>query len=165
MKTGPTIARGKSKQDYPTPWEFIRACERKFGPITFDLAATPENTKAKRFYTKEQDSLIQPWHENEGLQFLNPEFDRIAPWAAKCADESRRGAQVAFLTPASIGSNWFRDYVWPWADVYAVNGRIIFEGMTTPYPKDCILSVFGRDTGRSFNVWTWPDDVEDPMFQ
>lgn len=30
-KTGASLNRGGSRQDYPTPWSFIRACEKKFG--------------------------------------------------------------------------------------------------------------------------------------
>lgn len=170
MKTGPTIARGKSKQDYPTPWEFIWACERKFkGKIVLDLAASSENAKATAFYTQEQDSLSKSWHKITRLPnewfWLNPPFDNITPWAKKCAEESAKGAAILFLTPASIGSNWFRDFVHPHAEVHALNGRIQFVGASDPYPKDCILSAFWpkltqyRNTG--LRVWTWPDDVPD----
>lgn len=173
MKTGPTIARGKSKQDYPTPWEFIRACERKFrGPVTVDLAASPENTKAPAYFTEADDSLSISWHKikNNGAEWfwLNPPFDNIAPWAKKCAEESAKGAAILFLTPASVGANWFRDFVHPHAEVHALNGRIQFVGASDPYPKDCILSAFYpklteyRKTG--FKVWTWPNDVVDDIF-
>ncbi len=156
MKTGASFARGKSKQDYPTPWSFIHACEHRFGKIAFDLAATAENAKAPSFFTKEQDSLLQPWHLLDGLLFLNPEFGNITPWVKKCWEESNLGAKILFLTPASIGSNWFRDYVNGSAQVLALNGRITFEGASDPYPKDCILSCFGFPVG--FDVWTWTND-------
>lgn len=174
MKTGPTIARGKSKQDYPTPWEFIRACERKFGGrITVDLAASEGNEKAPKYITEQTNSLTVDWHkikrEFHDWFWLNPPFDNITPWAKKCAEESTKGTAILFLTPASVGSNWFRDFVHPHAEVHALNGRITFVGASDPYPKDCILSAFWPNkTGcaeTGFHVWTWPDDVEDPMFQ
>jgi phage N-6-adenine-methyltransferase len=180
MKTGPTIARGKSKQDYHTPWDFIHACEKKFmGKMIIDLAASAENAKAPVFFTEAQDSLSIPWHkqprEFHQWFWLNPPFDNIAPWAKKCAEESTKGAAILFLTPASVGSNWFRDFVYPHAEVHGLNGRIQFVGADDPYPKDCILSAFYpalthyRRTG--FKVWTWPNDVppydpmNDPAFQ
>lgn len=36
---------GRSKQDYGTPWEFIRAVERRWGKLHVDLAAHSENAK------------------------------------------------------------------------------------------------------------------------
>lgn len=160
IRTGASFARGKSKQDYATPWGFIRACEKTYGPITFDLAASAENSKAPadHFFDKEDDSLIQPWHTIPGILWLNPPFDRIAPWADKCFRESLLGAKIFFLTPASVGSNWFRDHVHRRAMVLALNGRITFEGAKDPYPKDCILSVYGIERP-GFDVWDWQHTV------
>lgn len=164
MSTGASFNRGGSKQDYPTPWEFIHACEKRFGKIVIDLAASAENTKTEKFFSIEDNSLIQPWHEIAGNGWLNPEFGNITPWAKKCMEESELGAKVLFLTPASIGANWFKNYVHRKALVLALNGRIQFIGTKDPYPKDCILSAFGfGETG--FDVWTWPDELaNDPMF-
>jgi DNA (cytosine-5)-methyltransferase 1 len=150
--TGASMARGSSRQDYATPPDFMAACVKRFGPIAFDLAASAENTKAPRFFSIEQNSLVQPWHEIEGLLWLNPPFNDIAPWAKKCSEEMRLGARILFLTPASVGSNWFRDFTDGHARVLALNGRICFDGIA-PYPKDCICSVYGLETG--FEVWSW----------
>jgi hypothetical protein len=37
--------------------------------------------------------------------------------------------------------------------VLGLNGRLTFKGTTAPYPKDCMLSVFGVEPG--FDVWSW----------
>jgi phage N-6-adenine-methyltransferase len=154
LRTGPTINRKGSKQNYGTPPDFIRAVEGRFGKIVFDLAAERSNAKAKLFYTEADDSLKQPWHKLGGLLWLNPPFSNIEPWAKACYHESVRGAEIAFLTPASIGSNWFRNFVHEHAYVLALNGRLKFEGCADPYPKDCILSIFGRGI-HGFDVWKW----------
>lgn len=156
--TGPTVKRHRSKQDYGTPWEFIRACERRFGLISWDLAATTENTKAPAWITPEMDSLAREWRMKGNL-WLNPPFADIGPWAEKCAlDSSAHGARILFLTPASVGSNWFRDFVHGKALVLGLNGRLTFAGTDAPYPKDCILSAFGLGkTG--FDVWTWTKEA------
>lgn len=158
--TGPTVKRHKSKQDYPTPWELIHACDARFGAISFDLAATDENKKAAEFFSPTQDSLTRSWHKimvpstDRPILWLNPPFSDIAPWAKKCAEESKLGARILFLTPASVGSNWFRDHVHGQAHVLALNGRITFIGAEDPYPKDCIISAFGF--GKiGFDVWKW----------
>jgi phage N-6-adenine-methyltransferase len=151
---------GRSKQDYGTPWEFVRAVEKRFGRLDVDLAARSDNAKAPAFIGPDQDSLSVPWaayfRARSMLAWLNPPFADIEPWAAKCLEETRApsGLRVIMLTPASVGSNWFAAHVHRKALVLALNGRITFEGTKDPYPKDCMLSLFGfGETG--FDVWKW----------
>lgn len=155
-RTGAGFNRASSKQDYATPPDFMAAVTRRFGPINFDLAAHAENTKHPNFFSIADDSLRQEWHKIPGLLWLNPPFDNIAPWAKKCREEGQRGAKILFLTPASVGSNWFADHVHNWAIVAALQGRIAFDpaNPTWGYPKDCILSVFGFGVA-GFNTWKW----------
>ena len=48
---GARISTGlNSKQDYPTPDEFMAAVVDRFGPITFDLAAHAENTQSPNYF-------------------------------------------------------------------------------------------------------------------
>lgn len=154
-KTGAGFARGKSKQDYSTPPDFMQAVLGRFGPISFDLAASEDNAKHPSFYSIADNSLVQPWHKIPGTSWLNPPFDLIAPWAEKCAAECRLGARILFLVPASVGSNWFRDHVHRHAFVLALNGRIAFDpnNPTWGYPKDCMLAGYGFGVG--FDTWTW----------
>lgn len=155
MKPGPTITRGRSRQDYATPPDFMAAVSCKFGEPAWDLAATAENTKAQCFFTPEQDSLKQNWHNLNALCWLNPPFDNIGKWAEKCYWETiyGNGLQILFLVPASVGSNWFRDYVFRKSFVYFLNGRITFTGCTDPYPKDMILCHYGVLPGEA--IWKW----------
>lgn len=157
-KSGPTVRRHKSNQAYATPPNLIRACEAKFQRrIVWDLAAGEHNAKADKWYDAEMNSLVQPWHQISapgGLLWLNPPFDEIGPWAEKCAAESIQGcAPILMLTPASIGTNWFRDFVFRQAMVFALNGRIQFVGASDPYPKDLMLSVYGLGAS-GFSIWT-----------
>lgn len=152
----------RSKQDYGTSWEFIRAVEAQFGNLDVDLAARADNAKASRYIPPSDDSLSQPW----GMLFpgltgwLNPPFENIGAWAEKCAYETGparymcKQMRVIMLTPASVGSNWFAEHVHNTAAVLALSPRLTFEGCADPYPKDCMLSLFGFDeTG--FDVWRW----------
>lgn len=149
--------RGHSKQDYETPDDFMEAVVMRFGAPMWDLAATAENAKAPHFITPEENSLAVTWRDRFRVCWLNPPFDNIAPWAKKCAafgaPPIELGYRILLLTPASVGSNWFRDHVHNKALVLAINGRLTFKGTDAPYPKDCILSVFGVAPG--FDVWNW----------
>lgn len=158
MSPQASFNRGKSKQTYETPPEFMRAVSKRFGPISFDLACVLETAKAKRFFTPESDAFQFDWHKLRGLLWLNPPYDNISPWAERCAKESRLGAKILFLVPASVGSNWHANFVHNTAHVCFLNGRIQFVGAKDPYPKDCILACYGmRNEGMEpgYSVWRW----------
>lgn len=153
--SGPTINRAGSSGDIWTPHVFAAAITVKFCPIAWDLAATLLSSKARyagMHINKERDSLTVPWHQLEPvdgskLLYLNPPFSHITPWAGKCVDESRLGAEILLLVPGSIGACWYRDWVHPFADVYSI-GRLVFDNcfdrktglpVKTVYPKDLVL--------------------------
>lgn len=173
QRTGPTINRGKGNNNAVTPWKFINPVQEKFGPLSPDLAATKANKKAPWWVGPDigRDSLTVPWatlaHDAPGnLCWLNPPFTNITPWAKKCAEECRLGARILLPVPASVGANWFEDWVWPYADVYSV-GRMCFDDcydkegrlITTPYVKDLVLCHFDHSsdrclpTGRQLIFW------------
>ena len=144
VRSMPVQKPGRSKQDYGTPREFLDALERRFGPIEFDLAATDENTKGPAWFTPAVDSLAQDWDRLDvRLAFLNPPFGNIAPWAAKCAGSKR--LRVAFLIPASVGSNWWARHVHGRAEIVSfLRPRLSFDGRN-PYPKDCALVLYNAN--------------------
>jgi phage N-6-adenine-methyltransferase len=163
----PVQKPGRSFQSYCTPPEFIAAVKRRFGirEFAYDLAASRENTQAKHFFCEEEDSLKQDWRRIiPGDLWLNPPYAHIAPWAEKCAAsawfDTRRGPGAAgnrrifFLVPAGVGANWFAMHVHKKAQVEFLNGRLSFDGKN-PYPKDCILAVFGGQPG--YGCWRWKD--------
>lgn len=153
----PVQKPGRSKQDYGTPPEFVRAVEARFGLLRCDLAASFGNAKAPIFYAEACNSLAQPWalEHSDGTLWLNPPFADIDPWAAKCAEESaRRRGLILMLSPASIGSNWFAAHVNRKAMVLGLSPRLTFEGTSDPYPKDLMLSVFGMGMV-GFDCWRW----------
>lgn len=155
----PAQKPGKSKQNYGTPKSFISVVEKRFGSIACDLAAEEKNAKALKFYDEQSNSLIQPWSEHYpvGNLWLNPPFRNIHLWAKKCHLESQnRQGLILLLTPASIGTVWFRDFIHQKAMVLGLSPRIIFEGETAPFPKDLMLSIFGMGMS-GFDVWRWTD--------
>jgi hypothetical protein len=158
VRTGPSVNKGRSRQDYGTPVDFIRAVETKWGPMVHDLACTRENAKAPSgYYFPEVDALTRNWSADfpSGNLWLNPPFANIGEWAAKCEREGvERHGLIFLLTPASIGTDWFARHVWGHARVLGVSPRLTFEGTEDPYPKDLMLSIFGKATD-GFGVWRW----------
>lgn len=159
MAVMPVQKPGLSKQDYETPPEFIAAVKNRLGISEFriDLAADPFNTKAPEWIGEETNSLECNWTYLAGWAWLNPPYGNIAPWAKKCSES---GIKIAFLVPAAVGSNWFRDYVDGKALVLLLNGRLSFDGIA-PYPKDCILCLYGAELyGESgYEVWDWRKQI------
>jgi DNA N-6-adenine-methyltransferase (Dam) len=171
---GARISSGiESKQDYATPTEFLDAVETRWGKLHLDLAAHSQNVKLPRWYgpggEKENTLAIDLDWPLDLRCWLNPEFNNIEPYVAKCCLTQRRRRLARFdvngmdasetlgaiflLVPASIGSNWFRDYVNGVAAIYALNPRIQFDGSEDPFMRDCILAVYGHLPG--FDVWRW----------
>jgi phage N-6-adenine-methyltransferase len=157
--SGASFARGSSKQDYSTPRIFLDAVERRFGKLDFDLAATKENRVVEAYLgpdraaPQHRDSLAFDWNTLNGNLWLNPPFDRIAPWAAKCSGTTKAGKRrIFFLVPAAAGSNWWRDFVHEKARVLFLNGRLSFDGKA-PYPKDTALCIYGETS--DYECWSW----------
>lgn len=157
----PRQRRGRSKQNYQTPPEFLTAVKQRFGIRQFDidLAAEPHNAACEHFYTEEDDALVQPWRVGNGWNWLNPPYADIRPWVHRAHQEMvREQASTLMLLPAGVGSNWFRDWAHEKAQVIFLNGRLTFVGCDTCYPKDCLLLVYQpAPTGisRGYEIWTW----------
>jgi len=146
--------KNQTKQDYETPDDFFGAVKKRF-PFIVDLAATPENAKCEAYYTPEENSWLYSWSVHYGWLWLNPPFKNIRPWADKCYKESQLGAKIVMLTPASVGSNWFKEICFGKCQVIFLNGRLTFKGETKPYPKDCMLTVWSKDNFKNIEIWDW----------
>lgn len=189
----PAQKPGRSKQDYGTPRNLIDAVEARFGQLDWDLAAHAGNAKAPRYVTLEDDLSVRPpvgatarwlvdsltldWSrfdngtngERVTNLWLNPPFEDIEKWVSKAAETftpDTRFVRLIMLVPASVGANWFIDHVWGLAThIIFLNGRLTFEGCAKPYPKDCMLLVYGAPEFAELDpcgvsVWPWKKACE-----
>lgn len=168
MATQPQQKPGRSKQDYATPENFITAVKFRLGvrEFAFDFAADETNHKADHWWGEAFDALhASPamWkdqlhrHGESGWGWLNPPFKNIAPWSRRCAEVRALGGSIAFLVPAGVGANWYRDHVDGRALVLALNGRLAFmpDKPDWWYPKDCILALYAPHFPPGFEIWDW----------
>jgi phage N-6-adenine-methyltransferase len=158
--TPPLQKPGRSKQDYATPVAFLEAVKARLGIQAFaiDLAANASNTTAPQYLDVTTNALAVPWPPlvpAGSWAWLNPPFANINRWARKCAGLRQAGGQVAFLVPASVGADWFRDWVHQQALVLLLNGRLSFLDNGKPYPKDCLLALYSPHVLPGYNVWSW----------
>jgi hypothetical protein len=152
----------------------MQAARARLGITRFahDFAADRDNHKAPTWFDKETDALSVPRWELSLQQngcpvsgkrwgWLNPEFAQISPWAERCKQTKAAGGSIAFLVPAGVGANWFRDHVDGHALVLALNGRLAFmpDKPKWLYPKDCILALYSPEIAPGFEVWTWRKEL------
>lgn len=88
-----------SKTDlWETPQGFFDELDREFH-FELDVCATSENAKCRRFYTKEQDGLAQPW---TGRVWCNPPYGReIGKWVKKAFETAAGGGICSNAAPSA----------------------------------------------------------------
>jgi len=102
----------KNKQLLPmeyirTPKEIWEDLSQEFD-FTVDACASDKNHLVDRYWTKEQDALLQDW-DHETI-YCHPMYDRYIPKFVKKASESQ--CLCVFLLPASTNSVYFHQYFW-----------------------------------------------------
>lgn len=117
------------RQDYETPPDLFKALEAEFGPLDLDSCAVPSTAKLPRYWTPEDDALVQDW---SGLRvWMNPPYGRgIGKWVEK----ARTAALAVCLLPARTDTRWWQDNIggengsWhPWVqEVRFLRGRVNF---------------------------------------
>jgi phage N-6-adenine-methyltransferase len=135
-----------ASDDWPTSPAFFAMMAHRFGPFDIDVAASVENAKCPRYFTREQDGLRQTW---TGRCWCNPPYGRqIAPWIRKAAESAQAGALVVCLLPARVDTAWWQDFVLPFAEVEFVRGRLRFGSGEYPAPFPSAIVIFRPATTR-----------------
>lgn len=132
--------------NYETPRYIFEKLNKKFN-FVFDLAASSQNTKCPKFFSKSDDSLSQDWTScGEGFLWCNPPYRAIKPWVRKAWEEMQKGAKICMLIPTSLGSTYWHLYIINKVPaIYFFNGRIKFIKNGKPQenpPQDNALVIF-----------------------
>ena len=140
--------------EWATPADVFDPLNREFG-FTMDVAATDENAKCPRYYTREDDGLAQPW---DGVCWMNPPYGEDVPkWLARALDESKRGVTTVCLIPARTNTKWFHDLCLSVAEVRFVKGRPKFGDADHGLPLPLAVVVYRPRYG---SVCMANDDME-----
>lgn len=143
IKVGSRLNRSlfsSERRDWKTPIQIIEALRTEF-PFTLDACATPGNTVAPLFFTK--DGLGQPW---EGIVWCNPPYGRgVDKWLRKGFESAEAGATVVFLLPARTDTRWFHEIVLPAAEIRFLRGRLQFGASKHGAPFPSMLAIFRPD--------------------
>jgi phage N-6-adenine-methyltransferase len=83
--------------------------------FTVDVAASAENARCQRFYSRSDDGLAQSWAGER--VWCNPPFSAIAPWVEKGWDSHPAAPLIVMLLPANrTEQGWWHDLVEPYRD-------------------------------------------------
>ena len=125
--------------EWETPKDLFDKLDAEFH-FTLDPAATPENAKCERFYTKADNGLQKSWG---GVVWLNPPYGRtIGLWVRKAWESSLEGATVVMLIPAQTDTKWFHDYVYGKAEIRFIKGRVKFGNSKNGAPFPSMVVIF-----------------------
>ncbi len=133
------VIHRSSSVEWSTPRRLFNELDREFG-FTLDVCATPANATCDRFFTAEQDGLLQEW---DGVCWMNPPYGKtLGTWIAKAYEAARAGATVVCLVPARTDTSWWHDLVMGKAEVRFLRGRIRFgdsKGPRAPFPSVVLI--------------------------
>lgn len=126
---------------WATPQAFFDELNKEFN-FDLDPCATKENAKCRKFFTAEENGLLQDWSGHR--VFCNPPYGRaIAAWVRKCYEESQKpDTLVVMLIPARTDTSYFHDYIYHKAEIRFIRGRLHFNESPQGAPFPSMVVVF-----------------------
>lgn len=131
-----------SKTDnWETPPEVFKDLDNEF-KFTLDPCASKENHKCDKYFTKEENGLLQDWGGQR--VYCNPPYGRtVGDWVEKAAKESRKEkTTVVMLLPARTDTKWFHKYIYGRATIRFIRGRLKFGGSKNSAPFPSMIVIF-----------------------
>lgn len=125
---------------WATPQYFFDELNAEFH-FTLDPCADEFNHKCEKYFSKEQDGLLQSW-END-IVFCNPPYGReIYDWVKKAYEEYNKGATVVMLIPARTDTKWFHEFIYTKAEIRFIKGRLKFGNSKNSAPFPSMVVIF-----------------------
>jgi phage N-6-adenine-methyltransferase len=132
------------KMEWETPQDFFDNLNKEFN-FELDVCATKENTKCKRYFTKEQNGLLE---SNKGnwskCNWMNPPYGRdIRNWIRHAYKNAKMyGNTTVALLPARTDTRWFHDYIYNKMEIRFIKGRLKFSGSKNSAPFPSMIVIF-----------------------
>jgi phage N-6-adenine-methyltransferase len=139
-----SVHYSSKSNEWGTPQDLFDQLDKVY-QFTLDPCASPHNAKCIKYYTKEEDGLFKDWSGE--CVFMNPPYGReIGKWIKKAYEESLKGVVVVCLIPARTDTKYYHDYIFPYAEVQFIKGRVKFDNGTgefNPVPFPSAIVIFG----------------------
>lgn len=126
---------------WATPQDFFDKLDAEFH-FSLDPCASEDNAKCKKYFTEEDNGLIQNWGGQR--VFCNPPYGReISKWVRKCSEESKKpNTLCVMLIPARTDTSYFHDYIYNKAEIRFIRGRLKFGGSSQGAPFPSMVVIF-----------------------
>lgn len=127
----------KTENHWETPNELFQRLHKEFN-FKWDICAENFNAKLPLHYTPKNSCLEHDWELDSWL-FINPPYNPLKPFIAKCNEQAQRGCKIVALIPIQTMANQYFDDSCV-SEIRIVKGRIKFEangGKTGGTPRHC----------------------------
>lgn len=142
---------------WATPQNVFDVLDKEFR-FDLDVCATRENAKCEKFYSLDENALIQEWN---GTCFMNPPYGRaIGQWVKKAYESAQKGATVVCLLPARTDTAWFHSYCMKSSDVRFCRGRLHFSESKNSAPFPSCIVVFSPESLVGNRLKSFGDDQQ-----
>jgi phage N-6-adenine-methyltransferase len=116
-------------QGWRTPRRIFDQIALAYGPFQIDAFADEDNALCAKFFTEEQDGIMQPWAAKN--VWANPPYkarfmDEVIQKALTEVHTAKRCERVVILCQASVSTKWFHTALRE-AHMELFEGRIQFE--------------------------------------
>ena len=89
------------------------------------------------------DGLEIEW-DPSNWNYCNPPYTRgeIGKWVKKAYDEYKSGKNVIMLIPSYTDTKYFHEYIYPYAELRFIKGRLKFKGYKNKASFPSMLVIF-----------------------
>lgn len=161
----------KPSPDWMTPQALFDVLNLEYR-FTLDPAASRENAKCPKFFTKEDDGLSQSWAGER--VFCNPPYGKETPaWVEKGLRECREnGTFSAFLIVPRTDTTWFHEFCSQAEEIRLLLGRVPFidplGGRNNPQDPSCLVVFDDRPHyeprfSPQLDFWDWKKDIREKL--
>ena len=140
MKGHKVLTSSKS-DEWSTPQDFFDVVNKQYN-FKWDIAATAENTKCKKF---SDDSLNKDWR-GKGWCWCNPPYSKVKEFSKMCYEQSMTKGQFVLLIPARTDTRYWHEYIQFATEIRFIKGRLKFGGASAGAPFPSALIDFNGDT-------------------
>ena len=145
--------------EWETPHAFFAAIDSVYA-FTLDAAASDENAKCERYYTKEDNALEQRW---PGVVWCNPPYGReISDFVKKASEEILWSDTelIIMLVPCRTDTKWWQQYAMKADEIMLIGRRLKFVGAPTSAPFPSALLFFREGRGIYPRLSYWAPDAK-----
>ena len=127
--------------EWYTPIDFYNELNKEFN-FNLDPCATDINHKCAKYFTKEDNGLLQSWGGYN--VFCNPPYGRVInAWVEKAYNESQKdNTLIVMLLPARTDTKWFHNFIYHKAEIRFIKGRLKFGGCKNSAPFPSMLVIY-----------------------